>query len=116
MIRRQRTRVTVYRGTPGQAADGNRYLSGWAAVASEVPVNIQEPTAERVATVFGTDYPVQAVAYADPDALREEDRFLVTAGPFVGEAYQVASRIRHRQGSANDHDELALVATSETIP
>ena len=116
MIRRQGTRATVYRGTPATAADGNRYLGApWAVRASEVPVNIQEPNADRVAMVWGTDFPIEAVAFAAPDAVAEEDRLDITAGPFTGEKFAVTGRIRHRQRSSNDHDELALQSTSEVF-
>lgn len=108
MIRKQGTRATVYRGTPATAADGNRYLSPLTVLATDVPVNIQEPNADRAAMIWGTDFPVAAVAFADPDAITEEDRLELTAGPFLGEKYAVVGRIRHRQRSRNDHDELAL--------
>lgn len=116
MIRRQGTRVTVYRGTPATAADGNRYLGApWAVRAEDLHVNIQEPTAERVATVWGTDFPIDAVAFASAGVMAEEDRLDITAGPFVGEKYAVTKVIRHRMRSSNDHDELALQSTSEVF-
>ena len=116
MIRRQRTLATVYRGTPATAVDGNRYMSAFAAIASQVAVNIQEPTADRLLAVFGADFPGTAVAYALPDAITEEDRLKITSGPFLGSQYLVTKRVRHRQGSRNDHDELGLVTTAETLP
>lgn len=116
MIRQQGTLVSVVRGTAGTALDGNRYLAApWTTVATNVAVNIQDPTAERLAAVFGTDFPVTAVGYAAADAVTEADRLVVTAGPFLGEQFEVTRRIRHRQGSPHDHDELALVTTSEVF-
>jgi len=117
IIRKPGIRAAVYVGTETESADGNTYMAApWTERGSNVPVNIQQPTAERVAQLFGTGYPVEAIGYALPDAFVEGDRFLVTAGPFLTERYEVTKRVRHRQGSGNDHDELALDTTDEVFP
>lgn len=117
MVRRQGTRVTRYVGTSATAANGNVTQGPpWTVAASDVPVSIQEPTEERVQKTFGLELVVDAIGYADPDAFAEGDRLLVTAGPFLGDRHRVAKRIRHRNASVDDQDELALESTTETFP
>lgn len=115
--RRQGTKCSVYRGTPTAAADGNHYFgSPWTLTQSDVVVTVQDLTADRRAKVFGADVVADATGFANPDLVAINDRLLVMAGPFVGGKYAVNQSIRHRAGSINNHDELALESTTEVFP
>lgn len=117
MIRKQGSRVTVYRGTAIANADGNRAVgSPWTEAATGIPITIQNPTAEKVTQVFGAEFLIDAEGYADPDAIAEDDRLTVTAGPYAGQRYAVLTRIPHRMTARVSHDQLGLQVTTEVFP
>ena len=117
MVRRQGSLVAIYRPTFARNSDGTAFVTSWAAIASDVEVNLQGLGYETAQKVFGTQEVVEADGFALSGAdLQRDDRLLVTRGPFLNLKFRVVDLKRHRQGSASDHLEVALQSTTETFP
>lgn len=118
LIARRGSRVSVYRGTATTQSDGNRSLGSWTLVSSGTPMLIQ-PIGDALAQkVFGTAEVVRDRGFVAGSVSLEPttDRILVTSGPRAGQRYRVEEIQSWDHDTRADHQEVALISTTESFP
>lgn len=98
------------------SADGaHRTPTGYTVVASDLPLFFEGLSIEKREKVFASAQ-VSTVTARDPQRIGIQigDRLVVTGSAHAG-TWRVEDRHPHQYGGSNDHDELALVSTDETV-